>query len=66
MLEMSKTVLERVSFDRSLFKKELIKATNWLKKDELSALKIWCLTMFSAKYGTLINEVFQSLSLIKV
>ncbi|PCJ86781.1 MAG: hypothetical protein COA57_05565 [Flavobacteriales bacterium] len=62
MLEMTKTVLQKVSFDRKLFKKELMKATRWLKKDELLQLQAWCIVMFGAKYGDLIAEVFQSIS----
>ena len=62
MLEMSKTVLERVSFDRNLFKKELLKTKKWLKKDELTILKAWCITTFGASHLDLIIDVFGSVS----
>lgn len=59
MLELSKKVLEKVSFDRSLFQKELVKAVGWLKQEEISNLKIWCLASF-AMYNDVITEVFES------
>ncbi|MAX80754.1 MAG: hypothetical protein CL843_11355 [Crocinitomicaceae bacterium] len=60
MLEMTKLVLRKVSFDRVLFKKELVKATKWLKKDELLVLQAWCLITFAGKYDDLIIEVFRN------
>ena len=57
MLEMFKTVLSGVSFDKSLFKKELTKAKTWLKKDELAALKVWCITTFGVEYHNLVKDV---------
>jgi hypothetical protein len=43
MLKFCKSVLEKVSFDPQLFRKELMKATRWLNKKELSKLKVWAL-----------------------
>ena len=60
MLELSKKVLEKVSFDRSLFHKELVKAVSWLKKDEVPSLKVWCLASF-AMYNDVILEVFDTI-----
>jgi len=54
---MFKTVLSGVSFDKILFKKELKKAKIWLKKDELAALKAWCITTFSVEYHHVVNDV---------
>lgn len=59
---MSKTVLQRVSFDKRLFKKELIKTKRWLKKEELNTLKVWCITTFGASHLDLIIDVFDSIS----
>ena len=59
MLELSKKVLEKVSFDRSLFQKELIKAVKWIQKEETSSLKVWCLASF-AMYNDIIVEVFEA------
>ena len=59
MLEMTKTVLQRVSFDQTLFRKELLKATKWLKSEDLIQLRTWCLTTFGAQYTGLVDEVFR-------
>ena len=61
MLKLCKSVLEKVSFDPLLFRKELMKATKWLNKKELSKLKVWALAYFS-HYKQTIQEVFDSLS----
>lgn len=57
---MSKKVLERVSFDRYLFQKELKKAISWLKEDDSKKLRTWCLASF-AMYNDVIQEVFEQL-----
>jgi DNA replication protein DnaD len=41
MLEYSKTVLKKVSFDAKLFCKELKKAISRLLPDEIEELKLW-------------------------
>ena len=61
MLEFSKKVLSKVSFDKSLFKKELQKSTRWMSTKELIHLKIWALTTF-AGYKEIILEVFDNYS----
>ena len=57
MLEFSKKILQKVSFDKKLFTKELQKSARWIAKHEVSALKIWALTSFS-HYKDAILEVF--------
>jgi len=59
MFELSKQVLQKVSFDRSLFKKELGKAINWIKSDERLLLKAWCLASFGHLYKDMILEAFE-------
>ena len=61
MLELSKKILSKVSFDKSLFKKELSKSARWLSKREVITLKIWALTTFS-QYKSTILEVFDQIS----
>lgn len=41
MLEYTKTVLQKVSFDRNLFTKEVKKAIKTLLPQEIEELKIW-------------------------
>ena len=59
MFELTKLTLEKVSFDKSLFKKELLKGIKWLKKDEALMLKVWCLATFGNQYAPIIKEVFR-------
>ena len=61
MLEFSKKVLNKVSFDKTLFKKELQKSLRWLSKREMTRLKIWALATFS-QYKNIILEVFDQIS----
>ena len=62
MLELSKTILAKVSFDRKLFRKELLKAINWVKPDDKTLLKMWCLGTFGHQYREEITEVFKSVA----
>lgn len=59
MLELSQQVLQKVSFDPRLFKKELVKATNWVSARDQLLLKAWCLATFGHMYKDVILEVFQ-------
>lgn len=61
MLEFCKNVLNKVSFDRVLFKKELIKATRWVGKQDRQRLRVWCLATFGAVHGQIIEEVFNQM-----
>ncbi len=60
MMEFSKQVLQKVSFDKRLFKKELIKARRWLGQHDQLVLKAWCLATFGHIYKDVIMEVFQT------
>ena len=60
MLELSKTILSKISFDKILFKKELRKARKWLKPNEALVLKVWCLAQFGHLYKDVILEVFDA------
>ena len=60
MLDFCKKILSNVSFDPSLFKKELKKSMNWLEKNDAIKLKIWALTFFSA-HKKIIIDVFDSI-----
>jgi hypothetical protein len=59
MYELSKIVLEKVSFDKSLFHKELTKAFKCISTDERILLKLWCLSSFGTKYAQEILDVFK-------
>jgi hypothetical protein len=59
MLELSKQILLKVSFDRKLFKKELLKALKWITPDEKTILKMWCIASFGELYRDVITEVYE-------
>lgn len=61
MFELSKNILQKVSFDKTLFRKELMKAVKWLKPEEKALLMIWCLTTFGNQYQDVIHEVYKSM-----
>jgi hypothetical protein len=60
MMEFSKQVLQKVSFDQRLFRKELIKARRWVGHHDDLVLKAWCLATFGHMYKDVILEVFQT------
>lgn len=49
MLEYSKLILEKVSFDKELFKKELDKALKVLMPEEIEQLLSWAKKQFYGK-----------------
>jgi len=60
MLEYSKTVLKKVSFDAKLFCKELKKAIELLLPEEVEELKVWLQRFITDK-----PELHQSLIYLK-
>ena len=62
MFELSKNILEKVSFDKTLFRKELTKAVKWLAPNEKTLLKVWCLTTFGHQYKDVIVEVYKNVT----
>jgi hypothetical protein len=62
MLELTKHILQRVSFDKILFRKELTKALKWLKKEEALLLQAWCISTFTnEEFKAIIREVFKKM-----
>lgn len=62
MLEYVKLILQKVSFSRSLFEKELRKAIRTLIPDELLQLRTWCYAQFAGRYRALLDQQFASLT----
>ncbi len=58
MLDYMKLILQKVSFDKSLFEKELRKAIASLIMDEVKLLKAWCYEKFGQTYSTILNKCF--------
>ena len=61
MLKYAKSVLEKVSFDKELFGKELSKSVKRLSEPEAEELELWCLSKFGDKYEEIIEEVFNNI-----
>jgi len=56
MLEYVKTILKKVSFDRKLFEKELVKAIKVLLPKDLQDFKKWCYEQFGHIYNVILNK----------
>jgi hypothetical protein len=59
MLDYVKVILEKVSFDKKLFEKELIKGIKELVPLEIKELKNWCYERFGRIYQAILNKVFR-------
>ncbi|WP_080053862.1 hypothetical protein [Spirosoma aerolatum] len=58
MLEYIKTILQKVSFDKALFEKELAKAIKLLIPKEVKQLRRWCYVQFGKVYRAVLNRCF--------
>lgn len=58
MLEYFKLILSKVSFDKKLFEKELLKAIKSLIPEELKELRKWCYAKFGDIYQPILNKCF--------
>ncbi len=56
MLEYAKMILKKVSFDRRLFEKELIKALKLIIPNDLKEFKNWCYEQFGHVYNVILNK----------
>jgi hypothetical protein len=59
MIEMNKYVLDKVSFDKVLFQKELVKAIKVLEKNDRIQLRTWCQDNFG-QYSGILHQVFNN------
>jgi hypothetical protein len=64
MIEMYMYILDKVSFDPSLFQKELAKAVRQVDPEEMVFFKIWCHETFHKKYKKELTEVFENCSAV--
>jgi hypothetical protein len=58
MLEYTKTILLKVSFDNLLFEKELRKGLRMLEREELWQLRTWCYDTFAEMHLITLLRVF--------
>jgi hypothetical protein len=62
MLDYMKLILQKVSFDKRLFEKELRKAIATLVVDEVRLLKAWCYEKFGQTYTSILNNCFATVA----
>ncbi len=60
MLEYSKIILSKISFDRRLFRKEYKKAFRSLDSNERIALKQWVRAEWSILFNSSKSDIFQA------
>lgn len=59
MLEYVKTILQKVSFDKILFEKELRKSiSKYIKPNEVEQFRDWCYQMFDSTYPQILDRCF--------
>ncbi len=59
MVELSKKILMKVSFDPLLFQKELAKALRWINdNEEINKLREWCQKEFGRTYPLILQKAF--------
>ena len=59
MIEYVKLILEKVSFESSLFEKELKKGIKALSFCDIRELKKWCYDRFGSIYRGILNRTFR-------
>ena len=59
MLEYVKTILQKVSFNKFLFERELRKGLRYLVPAELEEFKTWCYDRFGLTYQPILNRYFK-------
>ncbi len=63
-LSYSKTILEKVSFDQKIFRKELRKSLGRLTREEIRKLEAWCINNLNLLLATIaIKEITDYLSI---
>jgi hypothetical protein len=59
MLEHQKMLLEQLSYDKELFRKEIVKSFKWLKSYEIIMLYKWLKENYGRTHSEVIHEVFE-------
>lgn len=59
MLEHQKIILGKISYDKELFRKELVKSLKWLKSYEIYRLHLWLKQNFYLTHREIIEDVFE-------
>jgi hypothetical protein len=59
MLDHQKIVLDQLSNDKDLFRKEIIKSFKWLKSYEILQLYRWLKKKYGKLHADVIKDIFQ-------
>lgn len=59
MIEYVKTILQKVSFSKYLFERELRKGLRVIMPEEAEDFKDWCYSMFGKLHEAILNRYFQ-------
>ncbi|MCS5490826.1 hypothetical protein NY014_10310 [Algoriphagus sp. CAU 1643] len=59
MIEYVKTILQKVSFSKYLFEKELRKGLRLILPNELKEFRDWCYKMFKKVHLAILDRYFQ-------
>lgn len=59
MLDHQKLILEQLSYDKELFRKEIVKSFRWLKSYEIISLHRWLKARYQRTHADVIQEVFE-------
>ena len=63
MLEHQKIILQKVSNNKELFRKELINSVKWLKSYEIFQLHAWIKKNFWDVHKEIITDVFELIAI---
>lgn len=59
MLDHQKSILQNLSDDKDLFRKEIVKSFRWLKSYEIIQLHKWLKDNYGKTHKDVIEEIFQ-------
>ena len=59
MLEHQKLLLEKLSYDKELFRKEIVKSFKWLRSYEIISLHKWLKENYGRTHADVIQEIFE-------
>ena len=59
MLDHQKIILEQLSHDKEMFRKEIVKSFKWLKSYEIIMLGRWLKENYGNTHADVIHEVFE-------
>lgn len=59
MVELVKTILIKVSFDKLLFQRELRKGLEWIDKKDRKEFEEWCYARFRDQHKDVLDILFK-------